>query len=172
MKSLSLWQPWASAIALGLKRNETRDWPAVAGGQLFRGWLAICAAKTKKDPQTRESLAQTWFEILKKSEPSYQAFREAGIEYFDDLPFGKVVAVVWLEQCINTTDCQPNLTPGVIGYAIPELELLWGGYAPNRYAWRFTECYRLGKPIDVRGEQKLFNVDLPENWRELCDRVY
>ena len=40
MKALSLWQPWASLMAVGAKHNETRDWPT-----RYKGELAICAAK-------------------------------------------------------------------------------------------------------------------------------
>lgn len=40
MKALSLWQPWASAIALGMKMVETRHWST-----RYRGPLAIHAAK-------------------------------------------------------------------------------------------------------------------------------
>jgi hypothetical protein len=40
MKALTLWQPWATAIALGLKHYETRTW--FVG---YRGDLAIHAAK-------------------------------------------------------------------------------------------------------------------------------
>jgi hypothetical protein len=40
MKALSLWQPWASAIALGHKRIETRHWSTS-----YRGPLAIHAAR-------------------------------------------------------------------------------------------------------------------------------
>ncbi len=40
MKAISLWQPWASAIALGLKRIETRHWQTS-----YRGQIAIHAAK-------------------------------------------------------------------------------------------------------------------------------
>ena len=40
MRALSLWQPHAQAIALGLKPWETRDWPT-----RYRGPLAIHGAK-------------------------------------------------------------------------------------------------------------------------------
>jgi len=40
MKAISLWQPWASAIALGHKSIETRGWSTK-----YRGPLAIHAAK-------------------------------------------------------------------------------------------------------------------------------
>jgi hypothetical protein len=41
VKALSLWQPWASAIALGHKLIETRSWST-----RYRGPLLIHAAKT------------------------------------------------------------------------------------------------------------------------------
>lgn len=40
MKAISLWQPWASAMALGRKRLETRGWSTN-----YRGPLLIHAAK-------------------------------------------------------------------------------------------------------------------------------
>ena len=39
MKALTLWQPWASLVALGHKRIETRCWSTK-----YRGDLAIHAA--------------------------------------------------------------------------------------------------------------------------------
>lgn len=48
MKAISLWQPWASAIALGHKRVETRHWSTA-----YRGPIAIHAAK-RWTPDQRE----------------------------------------------------------------------------------------------------------------------
>ncbi len=42
MKAISLWQPWASLMAMGLKKNETRSWATS-----YRGPLLIHAAKKK-----------------------------------------------------------------------------------------------------------------------------
>lgn len=44
MKAITIWQPWASAIAHGLKGIETRSW-----GTKYRGLLAIHAAKLEMD---------------------------------------------------------------------------------------------------------------------------
>lgn len=61
MKALSLWQPWASAIALGAKRVETRSWET-----LYRGPLLIHAAKRRP---VYELLALnsnwTWLAVLR-----------------------------------------------------------------------------------------------------------
>ena len=48
--AISLCEPYASAIYLGLKQNETRGWPT-----RYRGDLVICAAKRKMDPGTANS---------------------------------------------------------------------------------------------------------------------
>lgn len=40
MRGLSLWEPWASAMAAGFKTIETRHWSTP-----YRGDLLICAAK-------------------------------------------------------------------------------------------------------------------------------
>lgn len=49
MKAISLWQPWATGMALGLKRVETRSW-----WTKHRGLLAIHAAQREdKDATAR-----------------------------------------------------------------------------------------------------------------------
>lgn len=40
MKAISLWQPWASLVAVGAKKIETRSWATK-----YRGSLAIHATK-------------------------------------------------------------------------------------------------------------------------------
>jgi hypothetical protein len=42
MKGLSLWEPWATAVALDLKGFETRSWATS-----YRGPLLICASKIR-----------------------------------------------------------------------------------------------------------------------------
>lgn len=39
IKAISIWEPWASLMALGAKKIETRSW-----GTRYRGPLLICAA--------------------------------------------------------------------------------------------------------------------------------
>src|SRR5258708_5270609 len=49
VKALTLWQPWASLIAVGAKTIETRSWSTS-----YRGPLAIHAAKRKPDTELLE----------------------------------------------------------------------------------------------------------------------
>ena len=79
MKGLSLWQPHAQAIALGLKPYETRHWPT-----RYRGPLAVHAAKRLWNP------ADSW---------DQEALRQLG-----DTPtvYGAVVCIADLVDCIPT----------------------------------------------------------------------
>lgn len=71
MKAISLWQPWATGIAAGVKAIETRHWSTP-----HRGEIAIHAAK-------RWDLDQREFA---------EAERRAGTIGYG-LPFGAIVAV-------------------------------------------------------------------------------
>ena len=53
MKAISLWQPWASAMALGLKQIETRSWATS-----YRGDLVICSSKRQPDNLLGMPIAQ------------------------------------------------------------------------------------------------------------------
>jgi hypothetical protein len=48
VKALTLWQPWASLVALGVKSIETRSWSTS-----YRGPLAVHAAKRKPEQDLR-----------------------------------------------------------------------------------------------------------------------
>lgn len=57
MKLLSLWEPWATLMAIGAKRIETRSWSTP-----YRGWLAIHASEGGlAKAQLREVLADHVF---------------------------------------------------------------------------------------------------------------
>lgn len=77
MKALSIWQPWASAIPLGLKRFETRSWNTE-----YRGPLVIHAAKRWEPDQKRFADSELTLGRL----PQH-------------LPLGALVAVVNLVDC-------------------------------------------------------------------------
>jgi hypothetical protein len=61
--AISLWQPWASFIAIGVKPYETRHW--VAPARFIGRRIAIHAAKRK---MPREDV-EWWFNVSGQSEP-------------------------------------------------------------------------------------------------------
>jgi activating signal cointegrator 1 len=79
LPALSLWQPWATLVAIGAKRNETRSWSTS-----YEGPLAIHATKGNLDREVLDA----------------ESFRRAlaGRE----LPRGAVLAVGWLDGCVRT----------------------------------------------------------------------
>ncbi len=79
MKALTLWQPYAQAIALGLKQYETRSWATK-----HRGPVAIhCSVK-----------------------PLSKEYKELADKYgiSDNLQYGKIVVICDLLDCIYMTD--------------------------------------------------------------------
>lgn len=87
MKAISLWQPWATAIALGIKRVETRHWQTA-----YTGPLAIHAAK-------RLTAGQREF---------------ASVEHTlgrlpEHIPLGAIVATATLMGCRRTEDVAHQL---------------------------------------------------------------
>jgi hypothetical protein len=71
MKAITIWQPWASLIACGTKKYETRSWPTK-----YRGPIAIHAAA--KEPRTLP-----------------QEVREA-LDQLDEVPLGAIIATAEL----------------------------------------------------------------------------
>lgn len=171
IKCISLWQPWASLVAIGAKQIETRHWATS-----YRGPLAIHAAKR----WTREEKLQCRQPYLKT------VLEEAGLAKFDlgpetdtfHLPFGAVLAVAELAECIPTREiiltkgapADPitahiheqfmhgqKYKPGQEFYISPQ-ERAFGNYAPGRFAWALKNIRLLKEPVPYRGAQSLFNV--------------
>lgn len=137
MKAISLWQPWASAVALGWKHHETRHWATK-----YRGLIAIHAAKR----WTREERL-----FLARMEDQNE------IEFPLPMPLGQVVAVAELEECIELVgdkrhDVVSNLTL---------LDHRFGNFDHGRFAWKLENVIALPVPIDCKGRQALF--DLPDD---------
>lgn len=146
MRILSLWQPYASLIALGLKKHETRSW-----GTDYRGKLLIHATKTQPICVTSvlESVAlhMTLEQIdrVKSSLP---------------LPQGCVVATADLTDCRMMNSKYSTISEQVYAYINEQspLDLAVGDWQPGRYAWQLDDIIALPNPITWTGAQGLRNV--------------
>ena len=150
LKALSLWQPWASAIVCGWKRIETRHWATE-----YRGLLAIHAAKTRRGLKDYRALLD-----------GYGLVSPAGIPHFghdelEDLPFGKIVAVVRLVDCVPTE----RLMDTDLRYLPSRAEQFYGDYGPGRYGWILEDASPLPEPIPYKGTQGLFEIDTEKRHR-------
>lgn len=140
-KAISLWQPWASLIAHGEKKIETRSWCT-----WYTGPLAIHAAK-RMPPEAQEF----WGDEL--------ASGRIGTHLA--LPRGCIVGVCRLMRCCATEALAPRLSAK---------ELHYGNYSPGRFAW-VLEDIRPVKPIPLRGAMGLFNPPLTLAQIEYLDGV-
>jgi hypothetical protein len=141
VKGFSLIEPWASLVAWGFKRVETRSW-----GTPFRGSIAIHASKSK--------------EVVKDLMQVETLFREAGIEMPvwwpkrpEDNPLGKVVAICCLKDC-------RIMTPELIADQTPQ-ERAFGAWEPGRFAWFLDGVRRITDAIPCRGALGLW--ELPDD---------
>ena len=150
VKALTLTQPWATLVAIGAKRLETRSWPTS-----HRGLLAIHAAN--RFPGWARDLCVPGPGFARS--PFYDALRAAGIRgpvrdrrrcSTGELPLGAVVAVCWL------VDVREITSPDALGGPLGPDELAFGDYTLGRYAWFLEDITPLPEPISVRGAQRLW----------------
>jgi hypothetical protein len=93
MRILSVHQPWATLIALGIKNVENRTWSTG-----YRGTLLIHASKSPMDE----------FDVMKAK----RLCREAGVSYPETFPTGGIIGsveltgVIWIEGLRVRTDHQ------------------------------------------------------------------
>ncbi|CAH8248603.1 ASCH domain-containing protein [Paenibacillus melissococcoides] len=149
MKAITIIQPWATLIAIGAKRFETRSWATT-----HRGPIAIHAGK-KID---RDAYM---------SEQIYSTLQKHGIMFIDDLPTGAVVAVCTLSECwrIRRTEGDnegpvwlDNAGGQTLGWGgVYPLEYHFGDYTHGRFAWELKEIKRLPEPLSAKGQQGLWN---------------
>jgi hypothetical protein len=141
MKALSLWQPWASLIALGEKRIETREWSTK-----HRGYLAIHATA---------KLPPRWLGASRHSE----MFRNELADVFNvrrdhveaatrKLPLSSVLCIV------NLVDIQETIHVREI---LCERELIFGNYKDGRYAWFLEIVEVFETPIHAKGNRLIWN---------------
>lgn len=140
MLALTLHQPWATLIAIGAKRIETRSWPTG-----YRGPLAIHAAKGMPVYARAACVEYPIDSTL------FNAFSDCN--EIDDvlarLPFGVVVATCDLVDCQRIT---MENTP-------PEPEVSFGDYTPGRFAWVLKNIKPVYPPIPAVGHQGLWSID-------------
>lgn len=148
MKALTLWQPWASLVAVGEKKIETRCWTTK-----YRGDLAIhSAAKlppawlgaSRHDRAFRDELADV-FNVRRDCDDWGGMHVDSAIRA---LPYGSILCIARLVSIEET--------PGVRD-VITDRERLFGNYEDGRYAW-FMELKEVFEaPIPAKGNRMLWN---------------
>jgi hypothetical protein len=136
MKAITLWQPWATLIAIGAKRIETRSWSTT-----YHGDIAIHAAKNIPQKEILRIMRMT-----RDEEPFKSVLDKAGYYVYNSLPRGCVVAIATLVVCIPT-----NKIPSV-----SLRESAFGDFSENRFGWMLENIRPLKNPIQAKGAQGLW----------------
>lgn len=141
MKAITLWQPWATLVALGEKRVETRSWATS-----YRGPIAIHAAQRKPE--------WTGNEVIRRA----LAFHGYEDDTYDGavrqlLPRGRVVAVAELVDV-------REMTHELIHDQDPK-EVWLGTWEPGRFAWFLENVRKIEPPVPARGRQQLWHWEEP-----------
>jgi hypothetical protein len=144
MRGLSLTQPWASLVAIGAKKWETRSWPTS-----YRGTIAIHASKAYPR-DCRE---------LEYEEPFLAALKcgMSGREHA--LPTASIVALATLTGCQPTRKfvCNPGLK-AEHNILISHDEFEFGDYSEGRFAFKIEDAIQLATPIPCRGALSIWTV--------------
>lgn len=139
MKTLTIIQPWATLIALGEKKIETRSWKTD-----YRGPLLIHAGKkidkqALKDPVFRKSLEKI---------------------NVNEIPIGMIVAKCELVDCIKVKAVKENIAYTEVPRVLVEgKELIFGDYSSGRYAWILDNIELLREPVPAKGQLSLWEFD-------------
>ena len=143
IKAISLHQPYASLIAMGLKKFETRSWRTN-----YRGKLVICASlkNTKQQQFSYEDLASSFG-------------LELTVPPWSSLPLGMAIAVCDLTDCIEMTDEFISEQS--------EQEQLCGHWETGCFAWKLENVQPLPQSLPIKGKQGLWNISLDE-FERLC----
>lgn len=149
IKALSLWQPWASLMAAGAKKIETRSWYTE-----YRGLVAIHAAKRFQEMERMVLGDKRFFNALALDYPISIAGKTRSPEDLAKaLPLGAFVAVGKLTHCISTTR-DLKLIPS------EKTDEFWfGDYSPGRFMWVFDEIWKLSSPVYAIGTRSLWTLD-------------
>lgn len=134
MKVITIIQPWATLIAIGEKRFETRSWKTN-----YRGDLAIHAGKKVDKKICRE-------------EPFLTVLQNHGYSA-DSLPSGLIIAKGRLANCYEVIHSNGEFAvldgDQVI---ISGNEYLFGDYSEGRFAWELDHVELLKEPIPAKGQ--------------------
>lgn len=132
MKALSLWQPWASLVARGVKRHDTRTWTTE-----HRGLVAIHASKVVDLAGAPNALCRAALDMF------WWATKH---------PASAVVAVARLTACRAAPSVEPFVT---------RADRAATDFSAGRFALVFDEIHALYEPIPLAGRQGLFNWTPP-----------
>ena len=135
MKAITLHQPWASLIAVGAKKIETRSWRPP--DDLIGQTIAIHAGKKIVNFGSGSSFNRAVTEHL-------------GAEWLREIPRGAMLCTATLADAEQMNFLNRESWPE--GH-----ELLFGEYGISRWMWRLENIAVFDPPVPARGHQQFWN---------------
>jgi|SRR5581483_1420720 len=153
MKAISLWQPWASLMAIGAKVIETRSWcpPAELNGHDLAIHAALHFTREEQDLCFEEPF-RTVLTEAGLIEPKRHTLPPTQFK----LPLGAIVCVVRFDRAMPT-EYITKQTDGP--FYLSGREEAFGNYGPQRFGLKTSNLRRLLEPVPCRGFQKIWNLD-------------
>jgi hypothetical protein len=141
MKALTLTQPWATLVAIGAKKVETRSWSTN-----YRGLLAIHAAKGFPELAQQVCFTEPFRSVLLHQSSARIIWNRQTKS--SDFPLGQVIAIA---QLVNVIAVEKYLAVGQ--------EAAFGDYSAGRFAWILKDLKILETPVSAKGSLGLWNWD-------------
>ena len=158
MKAISILQPWASLIAIGKKRIETRSWPTK-----YRGPLAIHDSKDRAPWHMNLAWQEPFFSALKPFHRK-EKNEKIGIQY----NLGCVIATCNLVDIYEIGDGMifKRIPSGMIDFGSrvwpSAQEIAFGDFTPGRFAWMLENVQQI-EPVPAKGRLGLWEWEMPGN---------
>lgn len=169
MRALSLYQPWATLVAIGAKAYETRSWqtsyrgPVAVHASQFLEYLALCYRDEFAEPLMKAGYCGEGFGLSKGEGHALWIDKSSRERHVlpDRLPRGAVVAVADLVECWRIRN---GVMVGCAGESpLPaETEQIFGDWSQGRFAWQFDRVYALPEPLPARGKQGIWTIDMED----------
>lgn len=149
MRAISLHQPWASLIAIGVKPFEFRTWPAPKS--IVGERIAIHAAQQR---MSRVCLGRMLYELgsaegcgfgLSDRQRAYDFLLAVSAGEIT-LPYGAVVCTAVVGKAMNCRDAFPD---------DPDVD-------PEKWAWPVSKIEVLAPPVPAKGWQRIWTWTPPD----------
>lgn len=144
MKVITLIQPWATLIALGEKKIETRSWKTS-----YRGTLYIHAGKSIDKEACNEHFIKSTLQMHGYT--------------IDNLESGVIIARTSLIDCIEIDfGTEPIYRKANLknGQQVTGNEYSFGDYATGRYAWILDNIDPLKEMIPAKGKLSIWEYNM------------
>lgn len=164
LKALTLTQPWATLVAAGEKRIETRSWSTP-----YRGLIAIHAAKSFPSWAKDTCSEHPFYELLVKHRCLWpfgdETLTYKAAEHYAALPLGSIVAIARLVDVVSTGNTRHDSRRGCPAFCISQgtwglnpQEYAFGDFTPGRFAWLLADVRPLPEPLPCKGALGLWTV--------------